>query len=155
MKINGKSISDTVEAGQYFQLKRAWSTGNTIELALPMPAQLIEAHPMAEEIRNQVALKRGPIVYCLESADLPDGVKMADIAIPPAFKAQSRFEPGLLGGVMVLEGRAHIFAGADWDDTLYRPFTDQQPKDVDIRLIPYYAWGNRGKSEMTVWLPLR
>lgn len=24
---------------------------------------------------------------------------------------------------------------------------------VKVRLIPYYAWGNRGKSEMTVWMP--
>ena len=23
-----------------------------------------------------------------------------------------------------------------------------------FRLIPYYAWGNRGKAEMTVWMPL-
>ncbi len=153
--INGKLIGNNLRPEQYFQIKRTWSAGDTIELTLPMPAQLIEAHPMAEEIRNQVAVKRGPIVYCLESPELPDGVKIADVAIPPAFKPVSRFDADLLGGITVLEGKAHLFAGGDWSETLYRPFTDQQPKEVDIRLIPYYAWGNRGKSEMTVWLPLR
>jgi len=52
-------------------------------------------------------------------------------------------------------GKAHIITGGDWGEQLYRPLTNQQPKDIDIRLIPYYAWGNRGQSEMTVWLTLR
>jgi DUF1680 family protein len=153
--INRKTIGDDIEPGQYFPIRRTWSAGDTIELTLPMPVQLIEAHPMAEEIRNEVAVKRGPIVYCLESTDLLENVKMLDVTIPPAVKLTSRFEEDLLGGLCVLQGKAHVFAGGDWSDKLYRPFMDQQPKDVDIRLIPYYAWGNRGKSEMTVWLPLR
>ena len=153
--VNSKTIGNNIKSEQYFPIRRTWSTGDTIELILPMSAQLIEAHPMAEEIRNQVAVKRGPIVYCLESTDLPESVGMADVTIPPAVKLTSSFDSEVLGGVTVLEGKAHVFAGGDWDETLYRPLTDKQPKDVDIRLIPYYAWGNRGKSEMTVWLPLR
>ena len=47
-----------------------------------MPARLIEANPLVEETRNQVAIKRGPIVYCLESPDLPKGVRVQDVAIP-------------------------------------------------------------------------
>jgi DUF1680 family protein len=155
LTVNSKSFGDNLKSGQYFQIKREWSAGDTIELNLPMPVQLIEAHPLAEEIRNQVAIERGPIVYCLESVDLPDGVKMTDVAIPPTFKPASRFDADLLRGVTVLEGKAHVFVEDDWGQTLYRPFTNLPPKDVDIRLIPYYAWDNRGKSEMTVWLPLR
>jgi DUF1680 family protein len=153
--VNNKTIADNPRSEQYFQIKRKWSSGDLIELVLPMPVQLIEANPLAEEIRNQVAVKRGPIVYCLESVDLPDGVKMTDVAIHPDIKLTSRFEPDLLGGVVVLEGKAHVFAGGDWGEKLYRPLTDRQPEEVDIRLIPYYTWGNRGQSEMTVWLPLR
>jgi hypothetical protein len=37
---------------------------------------------------------------------------------------------------------------------LYREFTPAEPAPVAVRLIPYYAWGNRGQSEMTVWLAL-
>ncbi|MBN2182409.1 MAG: glycoside hydrolase family 127 protein [Sedimentisphaerales bacterium] len=153
--VNGKTAGENIKPGQYYPVRRKWSAGDTIELNLPMPVQLLEAHPMAEEIRNEVAVQRGPIVYCLESVDLPENIKMLDVTIPPTVEFTSRFEPDLLGGVAVIEGKAHVFAGGDWSDTLYRPLTDKQPKEVDIRLIPYYVWDNRGKSEMTVWLPLR
>ena len=153
--VNGTLTDRNLTAGQYFQIKRKWSAGDLIELALPMPVQLIEANPLAEDIRNQVAIKRGPIVYCLESIDLPDGVEIMNVAIPPQIKLRSHFEKELLGGVTVLEGKAHVLAGSNWGQTLYREIEHQEPKAADIRLIPYYAWGNRGKSEMTVWIPLR
>jgi DUF1680 family protein len=153
--VNGTLADRNLEAGQYFQIRRTWSAGDLIELALPMPVQLIEANPLAEEIHNQIAIKRGPIVYCLESIDLPDGVKIMDVAIPSQIELGNHFEKELLGGVTILEGKAYVLAGSDWDQILYRQIEHQEPKAVDIRLIPYYAWGNRGKSEMTVWMPLR
>lgn len=153
--VNGTLIGRNLKAGKYFQIKRTWSANDLIELVLPMPVQLIEANPLAEEIRNQVAIKRGPIVYCLESIDLPDGVNIMDVTIPLEIKLRNHFEKELLGGVTVLEGKACFLAGSDWGQTLYRQIERQEQKAVDIRLIPYYAWGNRGKSEMTVWMPLR
>ena len=128
---------------------------SSLQSVLPMPVQLIEANPLVEEVRNQVAIKRGPIVYCLESVDLPDGVNITDIAIPPAIKLRNHFDEELLGGITILEGKAHVLAGSTWGEVLYRQISHQKPKAIDIRLIPYYAWGNRGKSEMTVWIPLR
>ncbi len=109
---------------------------------------------LIEELRNQVAIKRGPIVYCLESTDLPDGVKVSDIVIPLNIKLQPRFDGDLLGGITVLEGKAEVFEGADWSNQLYRQLMLEKPKKVAVGLIPYYAWANRGISEMTVWLPL-
>lgn len=162
VKVNDKLAGDNLKTEQYFEVKRMWSTGDIIELVLPMPVQLIEANPLAEEIRSQVAIKRGPIVYCLESVDLPDDVKITDVAIPPAIKLTRHFDTDLLGGVIVLQGKAHILAGDEWGESLYRQVTKNKPKSINIRLIPYYTWGNRGKSDatlrstrMTVWLPLR
>jgi uncharacterized protein len=155
VKLNGKRIDKDLQPQSYFQIKRRWSAGDRVELDLPMPVQLIQANPLAEEIRNQVAIKRGPIVYCLESKDLPDNIKVSDIAIRPENKWTSRFDPALLSGVTVLEGKACYCPSGDWNNTLYREISRQKNKDVTIRLIPYYAWDNRGKSEMTVWMPLR
>ncbi len=155
VKINDKVAGDNLKKEQYFEVKQTWSAGDVIELVLPMPVQLIEAHPLVEEVRNQVAIKRGPIVYCLESVDLPDGVKITNVAIPSVIKFRSHFDKELLGGVTVLQGKAHVLAGVDWGNALYRQISHLKPKSVDVRLIPYYAWGNRGKSEMTVWMPLR
>jgi len=155
VKVNDKLAGNNLKTEQYFEIKRKWSAGDVIEFILPMPVQLIEANPLTEEIRNQMAVKRGPIVYCLESIDLPDGVKMADVAISTTIKSEVHFDKDLLGGVTVLKTQAKVLAGSDWGNTLYREISHQKPKAVDIRLIPYYAWGNRGKSEMTVWIPIR
>ena len=153
--VNGQSVGQDLRCDRYFQIKRAWSVGDRIELVLPMPVQLLEAHPLVEEARNQVAVRRGPIVYCLESVDLPETVAMEQIAISPDVQFQHRPDTGLLGAVTVLEGQARVLAGRRWENTLYRRILPQETKTVDVRLIPYYTWGNRGPSEMTVWIPLR
>ena len=118
-----------------------------------MPAQLIEAHPLVEEARNQVAIKRGPIVYCLESMDLPAGVRVQDIAIPLDTILSPRHDKGLLQGVVVIESEVSSRPSGNWANTLYRPARPGSDKKVNLRFIPYYAWSNRGPSEMTVWLP--
>jgi uncharacterized protein len=52
-----------------------------------------------------------------------------------------------------LTGKAQRVQHNNWQQTLYRELnTAAQP--VDVKLIPYYAWANRGKSDMTVWMPL-
>ncbi|MFC3362365.1 glycoside hydrolase family 127 protein [Pedobacter fastidiosus] len=71
IKINGKIVDAKTASGTYAEVNRVWRAGDVVELNLPMEAQLIESNPLVEENRNQVAVKRGPIVYCLESADLP------------------------------------------------------------------------------------
>jgi DUF1680 family protein len=119
-----------------------------------MPVRLMQAHPLVEEARNQVAVQRGPLVYCVESADLPGGIGVQDVAIPRGIDLKPRFDPGLLGGVTVLEGRAEARCEPEWAGTLYRELAPSPPTPIDLRLIPYFAWGNRGRSEMSVWLPL-
>lgn len=153
--VNGKLVGNHLESEQYFEIRRSWFTDDQIKLVLPMTAQLLEAHPLVEEARNQVTVRRGPIVYCLESIDLPDTVEITKVAISPTAQFQSRSAKEFLGGVTVLEGKARVLSGSDWGKTLYRKISPQEPKTIDVRLIPYYAWGNRGDSEMTVWIPLR
>lgn len=152
LTLNGKLMK--VTAGRYAEVRRAWSAGDTVELLLPMKPRLVEAHPLVEEARNQVAAMRGPLVYCLESTDLPKGVRLQSVAIPRDARLAPRFDRRLLGGVAVLEGKVEAAADPAWGDELYREFKPSAPLPIDVRLIPYYAWGNRGKSEMTVWVPL-
>jgi DUF1680 family protein len=119
-----------------------------------MPAKLIEAHPLVEETRNQVAVKRGPVVYCLESVDIPEAKSIFDIVIPSGIK----LVPGIIkiknSEVLCLEGEGLLTDNSGWEGILYRELPADSPLPVNIRLIPYYAWGNRGHSEMTVWIPL-
>jgi DUF1680 family protein len=152
--VNRRPVEIATTPGTYAEVRRTWKRGDEIELRLPLEPVLLESHPLVEETRNQVAVKRGPIVYCLESPDLPEGVRVEVVAIPAA----ARFRPtnlgALLGGVTVLEGELVARRSPPWDGALYRPRTPPAERKAPMRLIPYYAWSNRGPSEMSVWLPL-
>jgi len=151
IKVNGEDAGVAATPGSYAAIRRAWKAGDRIELDLPMRVRLIEAHPLVEECRGEVAVMRGPIVYCLESPDLPKGVRLDQIALPADVELTPHHDPKLLGGVTVLEGQAVV---RGLSDALYaEPKPDRRDRAA-IRLVPYYAWANRGVSEMAVWLPL-
>ena len=137
----------------YFEIKREWHAGDFVDLELPMPVRVMEANPLVEEDLNQVAIQRGPVVYCLESPDLPEGVKISNVLIPSDVTLRARYDRRLLGGVVVLEGQALARAGEDWRGKLYREFQPAALKPINVKFIPYSVWQNRGPSEMSVWLP--
>jgi len=152
--INGKSQTMKLTPGEYTEINNFWKSGDKIELSLPMPVRLIESNPLVEETRNQVAVKRGPIVYCLESVDLPKGKTIFDVAI----QAKNNLKPSRImienSPIMGLEGQAVFVDNANWSKRLYREISTEQPKTIPVRLVPYYSWGNRGHNDMSVWLPL-
>lgn len=154
LKVNGEKQNVAANPATYLELRRTWKAGDRVELKMPMPAQLIEAHPLVEETRNEVAVKRGPVVYCLESNDLPEGVRISDVRVPRDIELKPRFASKLLQGVAVVEGKASARSEGDWGGKLYRPLDKERSTPFSARFIPYYAWSNRGESEMSVWLPL-
>jgi DUF1680 family protein len=155
--INDQPFSGNVEIGTYLKIERQWVSGDHLTLKLEMEPKLIEAHPLAEEIGNHFAIKRGPIVYCLESVDLPEPARITDVFIKsdmvlaPAVDARL---DRMLPGIKVLQGKAYIDApAAPWRGELYRPVQPKVRKEIDVIFTPYFAWDNRGDSEMTVWIP--
>ena len=151
--INGKKQTVTSKPGSYAELIDKWKKGDRIELILPMEAQLVEANPLVEEVHNQVAVKRGPVVYCIESADIPANRKIFDYTIP----AKSQFKLQTIhiadSKLCVLEGKVELTPNESWTGQLYRPINTKK-ETVSLQLVPYYAWGNRGKGDMSVWLPV-
>ena len=99
-----------------------------------------------------MAVKRGPLVYCLESADLPAGENVFDIALPAAMQWHTVPFQVAQGHLMALEGTARLLP-ANNGNSLYRE-VNLQTKPTHIRLIPYYAWANRGQGDMSVWMPV-
>jgi DUF1680 family protein len=154
--INGDPVDAAITPMTYTEIRRRWKPGDVLVLDAPMPVALLESHPLVEETRNQVCVKRGPVVYCLESPDLPKGVRVADVVLPRDAQLTPRHDPELLGGVTVVEGKALARPTGDWTNRLYRPIAAAAAeKPINVRLIPYYAWANRSKSEMTVWMPTK
>jgi uncharacterized protein len=155
LDVNGAPTGASVKGGSYAEVRRKWKVGDVVDLNLPMKATLIEANPLVEETRNQVAIRRGPIVYCLESPDIPNDVRVQDIAIGTDAKLSSRFDASLLNGVTVVEATCFVKPSGDWNGKLYRTLEAIPAREINARIIPYYAWANRGTSEMSVWLPAK
>ncbi len=144
--------AEPVAAGTYVRLERTWSAGETIVLELPMPARILRAHRLVEEASNQVAVQRGPIVYALESHDLPAGVLLEQVAVP----RDARLEPheSEVAGHRVVELRGEAAVLPADSGALYSDLDDAPLRGIPLRLIPYFAWSNRGPGEMSVWLPV-
>ncbi|WP_426581134.1 aceric acid hydrolase [Mucilaginibacter sp. R-33] len=155
IKLEGQPVPqlDTTP-GTYTQVNAVWRKGMTIDLDLPMPVTMMEANPLVEETRNQVAVKRGPVVYCLESADLAKGQKVFSVAI----SANNQLKPEMIridnSEIMSLIGKADLRDENNWSNQLYKEISAPKQNAIDIRLIPYYAWGNRGHVDMETWMPL-
>lgn len=153
VKVNGEVVDVPVKANTYATLNRVWKKGDVVELDMEMRVKLMESNPLVEETRNQVVVKRGPLVYCLEGMDVADGRRIDDVLIPSTIQFTPT-EITIDGSKMIaLDGEARLMDEASWDNVLYRE-VGKADRTVKIRLIPYFAWGNRGKSEMTVWMPL-
>ena len=155
LRINGEACDMELLPQSYAKIKRAWREGDVIELCLPLRARMVKAHPKAEEIRNHVAIMRGPIVYCLEGHDLPADVSILEVYAPDDMALEASHEPELLGGVVALKGSARRLHEGKGSKALYQEAGQEREAPLDITLIPYYAWNNRGLGEMTVWLPRR
>ena len=150
LRLNGDPVRPTVENG-YLTLDRSWAAGDRVDLGFPLHARLLEAHPLAEEVANHVAVVRGPVVYCAESVDNPP--TLTGLLVPES--ARFAEEKVTIGGVTMLTLRTDALRrDAASADTLYRDL-DRRPRTrVPLTLIPYFAWANRGPTEMTVWLPI-
>jgi hypothetical protein len=148
LRVNGQPVALTLDRG-YVRVDRIWQPGDQVDLDLEMPVERIEAHLAVRQDAGRVALRRGPLVYCLEEAD--NGPALADLALPRRAELSTRFDPAMLGGVVMIEGRGLRRDDSNWAGELYRPAgTPTVP--AMLRAIPYYAWANRGVGEMMVWI---
>jgi hypothetical protein len=143
LSVNGESVPINLEKG-YVPLTREWKDGDTIVLNLPMPVRRVAANEAVQADRGRIALQRGPIVYCLESPDNPDG-HVRSLMLPDDAPLAASFEPGLLNGVEAIRGSAFLVKRDEQGQLVKSPH--------EIQAIPYYAWANRGRSEMMVWIP--
>jgi hypothetical protein len=149
LSLNGKPADPLIEKG-YACVRRTWSPGDMVELALDMPVERMLAHPSAAQDCGRAALQRGPLVYCLEGVDHP--VSVHQLALSDSAELECRFDPDLLGGVVVIEGEASALGAKAWRGALYLPADEVARFPVRMRAVPYYAWDNRDPGEMAVWL---
>jgi DUF1680 family protein len=143
LKVNGKSVPLNLNKG-YASLQRSWKPGDVVELNLPMPVRRVLANEQVSDDVGKVALERGPLVYCVEWPDVKDG-HVVNLLLPDDAALAAEFRPDLLNGVEVVKGEAWSLRYADQHHKL-------ETEKVSLTAIPYYAWANRGRGEMAVWL---
>ena len=78
-----------------------------MELDLPMAPFLLRGHPRIESVRGCAAIRRGPLVYCLEQADQPAGTDLFDMELEPSVPLRSSWRPDLMDGVMAVHASGH------------------------------------------------
>ncbi len=159
VSVNGKTVAG-VRAGEYLPLRRRWSPGDVIQLQMEMPVQVMQANYHVVENERRVAVQRGPLLYCLEELDQPEGVALSDAALylgknsPAQF--QSEVESALLGGVTVLRHTGAALERPASGSPLYSRYSSApaRMRRVPLKFIPYYAWANRAATSMQVWTPV-
>ena len=107
----------------------------------------MEASPNVIEDSGRVAVMFGPLVYCAEGVD--NGKNLHDVAIDPDGEFQIKFNPDW--NANVLETTGYFRDAAEFGERLYRP-AEKSEKTMTLKLIPYFAFANRGETEMVVWL---
>lgn len=130
IKVNGTDVNPETEAG-YAVLPGKWKNGDTIELNMDMPVEVVAADPRVKEDEGMRAVQRGPLVYCIEEVDNKDGFD--ELTISEDAKFTTAFDKDLLRGVVTI---------------------DAETGGHTLRYIPYYSWDNREAGKMRVWVPL-
>ncbi len=155
LSINGEELAIAPNLHQgYVRIEREWRTGDVVTLELAMPVERVYTHPDVRADCGQVALQRGPLVYCVEQTDNANAdviLPLHRLRLPTSTTLESHFEPTLLNGVMLLRTTALALEVADWSDMLYRT-TPPASRPYPLVAIPYYAWDQRQPGEMRVWL---
>jgi DUF1680 family protein len=143
ININGKPVAYQLQNG-YAVLSRKWRKGDVVNVTLPMEVRRVHANPRVKDDLGKVALQRGPVVYCAEWTD--NQGQASNLLVPSGTQFKANYQPNLLNGVTTLTAQVPaVQVSADGTAVNTVPQT--------LTAIPYYAWANRGKGEMTVWFP--
>jgi DUF1680 family protein len=153
--VNRTGVEGDVADG-YLHITRPWQAGDIVTLELAMQPEAMLAHPRIDPARGSIALRRGPLIYCLEDVDQPPGVGVEDVAVSRDAEMTTDWHPELLNGITTLHLEGVHSPPVAWGENLYLPLDDVAPamgERVQLTAIPYYAWANRGANAMRVWIP--
>lgn len=165
LRVDGEPLHDVasrVEDG-WLRLRRRWRPGESVVLELPLRPRLTAGPARADAIRGCVALERGPLVYCVERVDQPDGTRLDDLRLVPSGTLGERAEPELLGGVVTVTATGRTVPPPDGD--AWWPYADaavagaatganRAVEPFTVTAVPYHVWAHREEGPMRVWLPL-
>ena len=152
--VNGKAIQlGRDAAGTYQEIYLEQLENAKVTLSLDMPVRYTIAHPMVEEDSNQIAVEKGPLVYCMETPDCSTDT-LDELYLDPSQTFASTKMKICGREIGILEGSACRVTCEDYDQSaLYQTLRKTKRENLAVRMIPYFAWDNRGMGEMRIWMP--
>ena len=121
--------------------RRRWQAGDVLILEMDLPARATEPDRHVDAVRGCIALERGPLVYAIETADLPSGVAVEDVELDPSAPIVPAARPDLGASAIGLTAGAIAHSEAAPDAA------------IELAAIPYFTWANRTVEAMRVWIP--
>lgn len=147
--VNGQAVDVAATESGYLTIHRTWQKEDKITLDLPMPPERLYAHPGAIMDAGRVALKRGPLVYCLEEVDNPGG-RVQRLKLPRTSELRAE-KLDLFDGIVALKADATAIDESEFNQ-LYRTAPPKETAST-LTAIPYFLWANREQGSMVVWVP--
>lgn len=150
---NGNVVHAKIKNG--YALIQDTAAGDIIELVLDMPVETLESNPKVRENIGKIAVKRGPVVYCIEEAD--NGKNLHHVLACKDSAFECNYDDTFFDGATLLTSNGKRLATAPslWSDNeLYKTYTPEHTsyKNIKLTWIPYYLWANRGEGEMMCWV---
>ncbi|MBC7849233.1 MAG: glycoside hydrolase family 127 protein [Chitinophagaceae bacterium] len=143
--VNGKNLSYEMENG-YIVLDREWKKGDVVQFSFNMNPHLVSSRKEIKQNEDRVAIQRGPLVYCVEGID--NDSKAWNIIIPSGTDFKPTNMKVIDESVVALEANVPVV-------TVSADGSSISTANKKITAIPYYAWANRGRNEMQIWLPTK
>lgn len=150
--LNNALFEKKIENG-YIYIQRHWNDHDRIEIRLDMTPKLFKSNPKIRNNMNKYALKRGPILYCLEEED--NGPVLQSLLIDPKANITSVSGQGVFEGTLLLELEGYQSESVNREALYLEERFEEQWNKKKITAVPYFLWGNRYKGEMLVWLNAR
>jgi len=142
---NGKNAIYELRNG-YAYISGDFKSDDMFDLQLDMSVKTIYPNSKIAADSGRVAFMRGPLVYCAEGMD--NGGSVVNLRVKHDGQIISWYTDELFG-IETLQAQGYSVHTGDALYSSVRP----EVTEYSITLIPYYAWGNRGLTEMRVWLP--
>jgi DUF1680 family protein len=152
VSLNGGGLSLPGEAGSV-PIRRRWEAGDVLDVSMALPVLRLRSHPAVDATRGCVALQRGPLVYCAEGVD--NSGSLHDLGVDPGAPVRAVEGTPAIGSATDLVTDGTALGAEAWAGDLYRADAPDELEGArrEVRLVPYFAWNNRGPTDMRVWFP--
>ena len=155
--LNGRPLDAGPGDDHYLRVSRTWGDGDELVVEFPLRVHTIYPGPDLDAVRSCVAYERGPLVYCFEGVDVPGTGRLRGVTVQAGADAAEVRGVDVAGQPvtgLTVPGQIAARSPANWP--YLNASTDharEQAQPIELRGIPYFAWANRGPSDMRIWVP--